>query len=82
MGVLLAEFFHHHKKAIKVFLFLSERVAYYFENVGQKFGGNFSWSMQPPAFRALSIGEVKSRQVGGKRGIISSSLIPIDLKNL
>jgi hypothetical protein len=49
---------------------------------GKKLGGSFSWRMQPPAFRADSIGMVKRKHVGGKRGIISPSFIPIDLKNL
>jgi hypothetical protein len=47
---------------------------------GKKFGGSFSWSTHPPAFSADSIGSVKRKHVAGKRGIISSSLIPIDLK--
>jgi hypothetical protein len=49
---------------------------------GKKLGGNFSWRTQPPALRAESIGMVKRKQVGGIRGMISSSLIPIDLKTL
>jgi hypothetical protein len=49
---------------------------------GKKLGGNFSCSTQPPALRADNIGMVKRKHVGGNRGIISSSLIPIDLKTL
>jgi hypothetical protein len=48
---------------------------------GSSDGGSLKCNELPPCFNAPSIGVVKRKHVGGRRGMISSSLMPIDLKN-